>query len=339
MDNASLPAESGFSSIRTNVGSVENKGFELDISATPIRTKNFEWFTSFNISSVKNKVLDVADERGFFDSDIFRIQEGQPIGNIFGFKYLGVFAYDESNAFTDNGVQLTPNFDGDGNFTNYSLDGQDYNGTVNRLRSSNFTLGGGDIIWKDLNGDFDINPGDDRQVIGNGLVDYFGGFFNEFKYNNLSFSFLFDYNLGNDIFREYEQTRNDLNSSNETPSPERIDGAWLEQGDVTQWWSLSREPEHRTPNALLNSFWVSKGDYVRLRTVKLAYRLDRSNLDKIGLFDDITVYLSANNVAMWTNYEGFNPDFGTRGNALQPGVDNLRYPNKTDIIFGLNLKL
>tara|TARA_R110002096_G_scaffold234356_11_gene424419 strand:- start:2787 stop:5879 length:3093 start_codon:yes stop_codon:yes gene_type:complete len=339
LDNASLPAESGFSSIRTNVGSVENKGFELDISATPIRTKNFEWFTSFNISSVKNKVLDVADERGFFDSDIFRIQEGQPIGNIFGFKYLGVFAYDESNAFTDNGVQLTPNFDGDGNFTNYSLDGQDYNGTVNRLRSSNFTLGGGDIIWKDLNGDFDINPGDDRQVIGNGLVDYFGGFFNEFKYNNLSFSFLFDYNLGNDIFREYEQTRNDLNSSNETPSPERIDGAWLEQGDVTQWWSLSREPEHRTPNALLNSFWVSKGDYVRLRTVKLAYRLDRSNLDKIGLFDDITVYLSANNVAMWTNYEGFNPDFGTRGNALQPGVDNLRYPNKTDIIFGLNLKL
>ena len=86
---------------------------------------------------------------------------------------------------------------------------------------------GGDIIWDDLNGDFDITV-EDKQVIGNGLPTFFGGFSNNLTYKSFSLSFLFDFNFGNDIWRRYDETRNDLNSSGETPGPDRIEGAWRE---------------------------------------------------------------------------------------------------------------
>ncbi len=112
-----------------------------------------------------------------------------------------MFQYDESNAFTNEGVQLTPNFDTGGAFVNYTLNGAEFTGDVNQLRANNQTLVGGDIIWEDLDGDFVITN-EDRQTIGNGVPTAFGGFTNDFKYKDLSLSFLFDFTLGNDTWRE-----------------------------------------------------------------------------------------------------------------------------------------
>jgi TonB-dependent starch-binding outer membrane protein SusC len=213
-----IPEETGFSNIRRNIGLVQNKGIDINISLTPIRSKNFEWNSSFNITFLRNKVLELADEDGFQSGNFF-IQEGQPLGNMFGYRKLGVFQYDESNAFDANGTQLTPIFNDGGTFQKYQLNGSDYTGTVNKLKVGVTTLRGGDIIWEDRNKDFLIEGVNDRGVIGNGLPTHFGGFFNEFKYKSVSLSFLFDYNFGNDIFRNYDQGRNDLNSANETPAP------------------------------------------------------------------------------------------------------------------------
>ncbi|MBB4079250.1 TonB-linked SusC/RagA family outer membrane protein [Lewinella aquimaris] len=331
-----LPEETGFSIVQKNVGSVENKGVELTIGGTPLKLGDFRWYTSFNIATNKNKVLSLADPDGF-ESGPFKIEVGESLGNIYGFTNLGVFAYDESNAFTDDGTLLTPVFDADGAFTNYTLNGQTYTGEVNQLRAAGRTLGGGDVIWDDLNGDFNIDNTNDRSVIGNGLPKYFGGFFNEFTYRSLSFSFLFDYNFGNDIYRNYDDRRNTATSFGATPHPDRIEGAWLEQGDVVEYPSLDRR---RSQNRIgVDSYYLSDADFIKLRNVRLTYELPTNIVNRLNWLSGVSVNLSVNNPITWTNYEGYNPELGSRGSALQPGIDNLRYPNRTEYIFGIKVRL
>ena len=329
-----LPEESGFNSIRQNVGSVENRGMDIGINATILKRQGFKWESSFNISFLENEVTRLAGGTPFQSGD-YLIEEGQPIGNIFGFKNLGIYQYDESNAYTPEGVILTPVFNGEGDFQNYNLNGQAYTGDVRQLRNAGQTLVGGDIIWDDVNNDFDINVAD-KQTIGNGLPKFFGGLTNTFSYKGLSLGFLFDFNFGNDIWRRYDELRNDLNSSNETPGPDRIEGAWREQGDVTDFPRLTRVAQNRERP---NSFFVTEGDFIKLRFVRLNYSLPKSLMNRINGIDKIAFNLSFNDFATWTNYIGYNPELGSRGAPLQPGRDNLRYPNSRSIIFGLQVQL
>jgi hypothetical protein len=266
----------------------------------------------------------------------YLVEEGQPIGNIYGYKNLGVYQYDESNAYTPDGQRLTPNFDGANNFVFYTLNGSEYTGEdVTQLKNAGQVLKGGDIIWDDLNGDFDITAVD-RQVIGNGLPDFFGGFSNDFKYKNFRLSTLFDYSYGNDIYRRWDEARNDLNSSLETPGPDRIEGAWKQQGDVTVYPRLNRVNQNRERP---NSFFVTKGDFIKLRYVRLNYDLPNAFTGKVKGIGKASFSLAVNNVLTWTEYIGFNPELGNRGNPLTPGQDNLRYPNDREIILGLKIQL
>jgi hypothetical protein len=279
-----------------------------------------------------NKVLELANGTEF-QSGNFIIREGQPLGNIYGYINKGIFPYAESNAFSNSGEQLTPVFDDGGKFKSYTLNGSPYTGTVNKLKVAGRTLGGGDIFWADLNNDFVIDGANDRTVIGNGLPKYFGGFFNEFKYKGLALSILTDYNFGNQIFRNYEQQRNDLNSNNETPSPERIHKSWRKAGDIAQYATLDRA---QTQNQLgPNSQYISKGDFIKWRSVRLNYNLPSSMYKKVRWVSNVSLNFSVNNLMTFTNYEGYNPELGSRGNPLQPGQDNLRYPNKRDFIMGI----
>ncbi len=342
-----IAPESGFDEAIKNLGRIENKGIDLEIGGTPIKTANFAWNSNLNLSFTKNEVIEVENDR-FIAADHYLIEEGQPIGNFYGLKNLGIFQYDESNAFDDSGVQLTPVIDGTTQLPiagQYTRNGQPYTGTINQLKFGNTVLLGGDIIWDDVNKDFQIEAEKDRQVIGNGLPTVFGGFFNEFKYKNFSVSFLFDYTFGHDIWAEYNQKRDDGNSGNETPSPIRIKGAWSTPGQIAKYPILERirsqNKGFNTGNAnnpLPQSAYIEDGDFIKLRNVRFNYRLSPDLLDKITWLKSFSMNLSINNLATWTKYTGFNPELRSREN-LEPGRDNLRYPNKTQIILGLRAGL
>lgn len=329
-----LPEESGFSGLRQNVGAVVNTGIDFSINGTLIKTENFSWNSGFNISTLKNEVTQLKDGTPFQSGD-YLIEEGESLGNIFGYRNLGIYEYDESNAYTPEGVRLTPNFDADGTFVNHTLDGAVYAPEPIKLRNAGNELQGGDIIWEDLNNDFDINI-EDKQTVGNGLPEFYGGFTSDFIYKGFGMSFLLDYTFGNDLWRLYDEQRNDLNSSNETPGPDRIEGAWLQPGDVTVYPRLDRVAQNREGP---NSFFVTKGDFIKLRYVRFSYGLPKLLMDEISWVNDVSFNLSFNNFFTWTNYVGYNPELGSRGNALQPGRDTLRYPNSREIIFGIKVQL
>lgn len=331
--NTPLPEESGYSGIRRNVGALSNKGFDLGITGVILQSKDFSWKSNFNIGYLENEVTKL-DGGTPFESGSFRIEEGQPIGNIFGYQNLGVFQYNESNAFTPEGQQLTPNFNGTGAFVNYTLNGADYSGVIKNLRAANRTLLGGDIIWQDLDGDFNIDT-NDRQIIGNGLPTMYGGFSHDITYKNFNINLLFDYSLGFDTYRRYDEQRDDLNTANETPGPNRILGAWKKPGDIAEYPRLVRDPQNRLAP---NSFYVTDGSYIKWRYIRFNYNFSKRLLESIKGVKGASINMAVNNVLTWTNYEGLNPELGGRGNPLEPNVDILRYPNKREIILGLKVQ-
>lgn len=338
-----VPQESGFSSIRENRGVIQNKGIDLNINGTIIKTKNFTWDSGFNIGFVENEVVELEDE---IRQGRFVTREGEPIGNIWGYKNLGVFQYDESNAFTPEGNQLFPNFDANGFFTgSYNREnGEVYpvDGEIRQLvhGSSQNTLRGGDYFWDDVNGDFIID-GDDEQILGNGLPTVFGGFTHNFKYKNWTLSTLFDYSFGNDIYRRYDHDRNSLRASVLTVSPDRLNNAWQNQGDIAQFPTIERGGD-RLQNrfdftgSTANSTYVSDGSFIKWRFVRLGYDFPKETLENLNIgMKKLSLNFAINNLLTWTNYPGYNPEFGTRGNPLTPSEDALRYPNDREILLTL----
>lgn len=100
-----------YSSLITNVGSVNNQGFEFTVYATPIVNRNFRWYTSLNISRNKNRVTELSNDEftvdymdkaslgGAGQSGAYqqRIMEGQPLGTFYTWEWAG---------YNDEGVSV-----------------------------------------------------------------------------------------------------------------------------------------------------------------------------------------------------------------------------------------
>ncbi|GEP96708.1 SusC/RagA family TonB-linked outer membrane protein [Chitinophaga cymbidii] len=93
-----------YNTIRANAASMENKGIEFQVNVAAIDQKDFQWNTSLNFSTNKNKLLSLSDKNfqlasGYFDAGttgepiqqaISRVQIGQPIGNFWGFRSVDI---------------------------------------------------------------------------------------------------------------------------------------------------------------------------------------------------------------------------------------------------------
>lgn len=106
-----------YSKTFANGGSVRNRGIEIAVNATPIQSKDFQWKTIFTLAHNSNKLLslsngiyesnsymDVNQMRGLFSSYTHRIEEGQPLGQFYGLKSVGV---------SENGLFLIEKPDGE----------------------------------------------------------------------------------------------------------------------------------------------------------------------------------------------------------------------------------
>ncbi|KAA6440778.1 SusC/RagA family TonB-linked outer membrane protein [Dyadobacter flavalbus] len=159
--DAPLPLSSGYSSIFTNIGSMENKGVEFAVNSTNIKAGDFSWSTTFNISVNKNKVLALSG-----GSDIYSgatvIRVGEPVGSFFGRVHQGTWSTAEAEV------------------------------------AKRYNMLPGDVKYQDLNNDGTIND-NDRTIIGKGIPDGFGTFLNTFQYKAWSLTVDLQYMYGNDV--------------------------------------------------------------------------------------------------------------------------------------------
>ena len=144
-DIVSVPISgtSGYNNAILNSGELSNKGIEILVTATPVKTKNFTWNTSYNFAYNKSEVLKLADGISTFSLGVsangnasINNQVGATYGAIYGFRRLkdakGNLVYDTNSNLplqTDNNQQLgkgvppyTMGFSNEFKYKNFSLD-------------------------------------------------------------------------------------------------------------------------------------------------------------------------------------------------------------------------
>ncbi len=327
---APLPYESGFEEVNVNIGSIQNKGFEFIVNGYPVRNNKFSWNViynmSFNNATIKSLYGGVP-----IAATNWITQEGQRLGDFYGWQALGVYQYDESNAYTDDWEQLTPVFTA-GTFNGYTLNGKAYNGHINQLKTQGNVLKGGDMIWANNNRDSVIDDAD-RVPLGNAQPKWIAGLSNQFSYKNFSLSFNIYVSWGGLLYDRGRQQLNTNATSNVTPDPEYIRDSWWHQGDVTKWAVAKNNGMGNARE--LSSQYLEDASFIRLRNVRLSYTLPQNIMSKAKM-KGATVYLYGNNLLTWTNYFWYDPEIAFN-NALQMGQDNGRYPRKREFGAGINL--
>ncbi|HET9430829.1 MAG TPA: TonB-dependent receptor [Chitinophagaceae bacterium] len=344
-----LPNELGYPGrVRTNTGTIENKGIELMVIAYPIRTKDLTWQTSANWSMVRNKIISIPTD---YIDDIWSVEQGKEAGNFFGYKYLGIYAYDESNAYTeDYATMLTPVFqkDAQGNIIfeknkspiliGYTLpDGTPYTGTVKQLTTNGVVSKGGDVIWDNRPDDKGVRDGnignEDRQFLGHGQPRWSFGWSNSITYKGLALSFNLYGNFGGSVYNDNRRNLASFSNSNTTPDAYFIRNMWKYPGQITDTY---RGGDRTADNMRRGgSQFLENGSFVRLQSVRLGYQLPEKIIRKAAM-RMLNVYVYGLNLLTWTEYKGFDPEVG-QNSVLKPGNDPGRYPRRREIGMGLNI--
>ena len=169
---AVLPATSGFPSVTTNAGNIENKGLEFSLSGYPIKKKDFSWSLGFNISYLKDQIKSLYSDNEliFAYSDLFPthiLQTGEAVGSFWGYKYLGVNTETGNPMYSDNPQILgkaTPDYFGgisnDFRYKNWDISIATQfsvgNKVYNLIRTTYQTLGWSDGGWDADNNLFQV---------------------------------------------------------------------------------------------------------------------------------------------------------------------------------------
>jgi TonB-linked SusC/RagA family outer membrane protein len=99
--NVPIPGSTGYSSVLANGGEVSNKGIEVGITSTNVRSKNFEWTTSFNIARNVNRAEKLISPITFEAREYIRTQQGEPLGSYWLYKQLYVDPQTGNAVFDD----------------------------------------------------------------------------------------------------------------------------------------------------------------------------------------------------------------------------------------------
>ena len=302
-----LPVDpaTGYSRMVTNFGKVNNKGFELLINTTPVRTKDFRWDLGFNFSKNKNKVVSMPEslEGGMVNINYFsagddavymRAVEGLPMGELF--TYLPQYTDDGKIIVGASGQPLLTD------------DVQDTGKNVNPDWTGGLTTA---LSWKgiSLSAALDIRKGgymfsrtkNLMQFTGNGYVT---------TYNDRN-----PFVIPNSVYAD----------GTENNSP-----IYLNNQSYQDWYNKYGAGEG-------GEFYLLNRSFVKLRNITLAYSLPRSIVSKLYL-SEITVSAFCNNVFTWTHKGNryIDPETSSYGNDLS-GLFGELYSNPSCRTFGFNL--
>lgn len=345
-----IPTSTGYKYQFQNIGKIRNRGFEFLVNSVNIKTKDFTWATDFNISFNRSKVLSLYDgeERSAMAPQTvddghaqFWVEEGQPLGQFYGYIYDGVY--------TTNDFEV----DAAGNYTKLK------DGIASLKGKSRDTIKPGDVKYKTTAGDVDSdgNPvwsTSDRTVIGNSQPDFTGGMTNTFTYKGFDLSIFVNFSYGNQIVNmnsqrfigPYLANQNSLTVMNdrfvlvdpatgqETKNLARLAELNPQQHNKTAMWSLNGDNKIAITDPL--DYYLEDGSFLRLSNITLGYSLPKSLLNK-AYINKARIYCTLNNIHTFTKYKGYDPEVSSKSGALTRGVDNSAYPKTKSVVVGVNL--
>ena len=296
---------------QVNVGDMQNTGIDGSITYHGNISKDFKFDLTGTFTSYNNKIVDVPDP-GYFNGPtvrnviLQRNQEGHPVGAFYGYQVIGLFQSAEE-------ISKSPVQDGaaPGLFKYQDIDGND---TVDAR---------------------------DRTFIGDPNPKFTYGLNISFTYKALDFSaFLFG-SVGNDIYN---------NTLYFTDFPDFFKGAMRRDVALNAW-----TPQHTNTNIpalrttgsfssdqVTNSYFLSKGSYLRARQMQIGYTLPASLLTRFGI-DRLRIYVQGANLFTITKYNGLDPELQRQDPTFNSdatvgfGTDQGSYPHTPSYLVGINL--
>ncbi|MGN0002107.1 MAG: SusC/RagA family TonB-linked outer membrane protein [Sphingobacterium composti] len=298
--------------ILMNVGSMYNRGWEFTVNALPVSNDKFKWQTSLNFSTNKNMVTSLVED----DKPILSYTSDLELTNItqVGYSAAQIYAVKSDGVNPENGRRIFINKAGE---------------RVQYLHH------GGTNAWTYLDGTRASSVASDAQALGNTLPTWFGGFNNTFSYMNFDALLNFTYSGGNYIY----------NGSKAGLRDQRV---WNNSVEVLDAWTPTNTNSN-IPRAIYgdnvsngSSFAISenieKGDFLRLQTLSIGYKLPKSIFERAGI-STLRVYGAVNNAFIITKYTGVDPEISTNGNSnLGSGIERNSIPNGRTFTLGLNVE-
>lgn len=303
-----IPSSTGFSTALQNIGEVSNKGFEFALT-TRNTVGEFQWATDFNFSVNRNEVTKLGPEGDPILSagaagarHITMI--GEEIGSYYGWVVDGIY---QTQAEIDAAPEdkLAPN------------------------------ARPGDFRFKDVNGDGVIDT-NDRTILGSYHPDFIYGITNRFNYRNFDLSVFIQGVEGREVLNL--TSRHLRNGEANFNSYAVLNDRWIspdKPGNGTDPRADRNTNAHGNNNRQ-SSYQVEDGSYLKIKSLTLGYNLPNSLLqDRLSR---ARVYLAVNNLAIFTDYIGFNPEVSLQaGNSLTPGEDYGAYPLSRTIQLGVDI--
>lgn len=325
-------ATTGWTSLTSNIGSIDNKGIELNVGGRII-DREFKWDLSGNFSWGKNRLIKLLD-----DTDIIVVSHSslyggnkhaliidQPISTWYMLKSQGIYQRDEDvpEKLYKKGVRA------------------------------------GDVIYEDISGDGDIND-DDRQICGKATPDFFGGITSNMSWKGIDLNIFCQYSVGGKIFSAWKGAGQEgtehlgLSSGSVT-----IDGASAtsyfnvsEYAALNYWRGEGTSNSVPRPllagahtgysvdyNILTSSRFLEDASYFKIKTITLGYNFPQKWMDRIRM-EGIKVYFSVDNAFTFTKYSGYDPEasMSTGPASAAYGTDFGYQPTMRSYMFGVQFK-
>ena len=266
-----LPQTSGFSRVLSNIGQINNTGFEFMLHGAPVKSKAFTWDVTANFSTNQNKVVSLLGEDldgdGKEDDLIAnRLFIGKSIGTIYDYEVNGV--YDLSDE-----------------------------------RPAGFEPGSYRVV--DQNGDGKIAPEDDRVILGRREPAYSFGIQNTLAYRNFTFrAFINSIQGGKDGYLSTNHPSGGYNTKGNATNAN-----WFDFYDY--WSPRNPDARYPNPwvgspvNNQARAYY--QRNFVRLQDVSLAYTFDKRITDKFKA-QNLKLFVSGKNLLTLTQWDGWDPE-------------------------------
>ncbi len=295
-----LPYTNGFGSISRNAGSVQNRGLELELNTVNIQSGDFKWKSSFNFTTVQNKVTKLVD--GI-----------PPLANPDSAITLSYVDYYGVTRTAIQGRPLLPQ---------YTTEYAGVNPATGRPMFYDYA---GNITYTP------ITPRDQR-YLGTQLPKFYGGFLNTITYKGVSLDVFFQYDYGRRSLNSQTSFLAELAGRDFNALRSVYDARWQKPGDITDVpRTINGNAETRGVSSLNGSRTLEDASYLRLKQLRLNYSIPALIGKKIGA-SKANIYVQAQNLITWTNWTSYDPEFIDLG-AGSSGV----VPNSRSYTAGINL--
>ena len=320
---------SGFASIYTNYGEIENKGFEFMVGFNKRINKDWAINATLTGSTLVNKVKKMGDPIYNTNSD----SSGQGTGDGSNTGAVG-----SADGYHWGNHSICKEGEAVGSFYGYRVEGviKDQ-AMLDKALAQGQTAKMGDYLFKDLDGNGTLNELD-MDILGNGFPKLNYGLTLGANFKDFDFTMQMHGVLGQKIFSYSAMRLTNMFSSDDGTSPnilaEAAANAWSPSNPNGSEARLSLLDENYNMRA--SDAWVKNGDFLKISNIQIGYTLPKTISQKL-LLQNARIYLAVQNVCCISGYNKYgDPECG-QGSVLYTGLDTGRYPMPRTYAFGINV--